>query len=726
MLEANLAAQSLKAIDERRVSLSSEIAGVNLSEVLPLPQIDINPIYYDKASAEPEVREDPNYKDFQKILKTAEDEGPDSAYVQLSELIDRTPKSALQEWSQFVKADLLFQVQLNKEDPRYSLVLEEYELAIRRSPLHFEIPRALYQSALLKLRMSLYQETEQSVRRGLNEYGEKHSLAPRYLLLSGEQAFRAKDYKKAFQEFSFVVRRYPRSRAAADAAFRRAFLLFEQKNYDQALKTYEDLEKYHSEVFRILQMKEDARKDARYLDRAFYAESLFKVGRYAAASDMFQNLANLFPRNEHAGLLWVRYGDTFLKRGEVNSASTIYEFAKDRYADSILTQILASSRLADTLFLTGSVRPGDKQEQLYQKAVRLSETEGVSVDLLGFSVAKLLLSHMEDQSYQKALELAKKYRKKTVGSENAKWIQDTFVQLLELLILDHYRASDFLAALTTYLSYEEDTSLSFQNIEVLLRLSDAAKSLGLWGKASEILNRVIYLESDALARQEGLLSLVDILIHQGEVRKASERLRRFSFAYPKSRFRFLYNRSWGDIYVQLENARRAIQHYEKALAEARKNPEYEMMIREVYIRLGELYAELKLPLKSIDAYQNFLSLYQDKTSIVLQGIPFTPRDEYFLKLARYRIADLYFDMRDYSQALNAYRDVAQEVEDEPFLSHALYRIGECYLALDDRPSAVEAFKKLKSDDGDNLWVRAAQSYIKSVEMEVKHGIRIFN
>jgi tetratricopeptide (TPR) repeat protein len=83
-------------------------------------------------------------------------------------------------------------------------------------------------------------------------------------------------------------------------------------------------------------------------------------------------------------------------------------------------------------------------------------------------------------------------------------------------------------------------------------------------------------------------------------------------------------------------------------------------------------------------------------------------------------------MRDYVKALQAYQKVGKTITEEPFHSHALYRIGECYLALNDRKAALAAFAQVESKDPNNLWLRAAQSYIQSVEMEVNNGIRIFN
>lgn len=83
---------------------------------------------------------------------------------------------------------------------------------------------------------------------------------------------------------------------------------------------------------------------------------------------------------------------------------------------------------------------------------------------------------------------------------------------------------------------------------------------------------------------------------------------------------------------------------------------------------------------------------------------------------------MHYALHDYPRAIDAYRAVVKEIHEEPFQSHARYRIGECYLALNDRRSALDAFKQVNSEDANNIWVKAAKSYIASVELEVKYGI----
>ncbi|PIR22449.1 MAG: hypothetical protein COV44_07735 [Deltaproteobacteria bacterium CG11_big_fil_rev_8_21_14_0_20_45_16] len=708
-------------VDERRLRMLSEIKEVNLGDIIDRPEIELRPIYGTEEELSSVLKAEEDLKVIRDIRKM---ESASQIYLKLVEFQKKRSGSPLREWVEFLKADYLLQAQLLNDQRALNLPLEEYELTIRSYPQSEFVSRALYQVALIKLELHLYQEVEETAVRALEE-SPNNRYASEFYLLKGEQAFRNQQFVKALAEFSYVVKKYARSRAATDAAFRRAYILFREAKYSDALDTYRNLERYHSDVLNFLKMLTEAGSTEKFLDRIYYAETLYLTGNHAEASQVFQNLANLFPEHRWTPLLWIRFADTFFARDKAEAAIHLYDFIRTKPGIDPLAQALANLRLADSFFLTGSPIDLAMNPSLYDGAYKLAKLSK-NEHLTALAIIKKAIYYFDLPSFPRAKSALEHFKEEFSEAPNHELAAKYFVRVLELEILDYYEAGDYLAALTTYLVHEKDVSLEFKDIRVLLKLSEAARGLSLLEKAVEILNRVIYIESNSDARQEALLKLVEILIEEGELKKASERLRRFSFAYPKTTQRYLYEKLWGDLYFQLKNQRRSIDHYESALELAELKLQNLMSIRHVLIRLGELYAETKLPLKAIDYYEKFIALYKDEGEIKLKELPFTEKDRYLTKVARYRVADTLFEMKDYVRALQAYQRVSESIDEEPFYSHALYRLGECYLSLNDRPSAIEAFKLVKSDDVNSPWMRAAQSYIQSVEMEVKNGIRIFN
>lgn len=699
---------------------SLRIENLPLQHFLPNPQIDLQPDFLDLSALSSELRSDQEFPNISKIFDLYNEGELQKSYVEASQYIQKNPTTPFQEWLYFFRADVLFRIQSEAVQPQLSLALEDYELASRIYPRSEFLPRALYHMGLIKLESGLYQEVAQISERALTDFSTSE-FVPRFSILSGEQAFRSGDFEEALREFSLVIRRYPRNTAAVDSAFRRAFILYRDGQYKEALKTYTDLERFHADTFKFLRMSDQPSSDRRLLDRIYFGETLFLTGQYLEASQIFQAIGNRFPEHSYTPYVWIRFGDSYARIGQSLAAQAMY---KREYNDR-RARALAKIQWAEILVKANPLQAQIQSRDLLEEAFELAKEAGDS-DLAALSLVYLVDLNLKFSNYPKAKAVLEQLRDEFSNHLNQAWAQQKYIEVLESEILDHHKANDLLAALTVYLVNESELSGQFGNVEVLLKLADASVDLSLLEKATDILNRVIYVESSELARQQALLKLVGVLIQRGDYRRASERLRRFNFAYPNTPYVYLYEQQWADLYRGLGNAKKAAEHYEQSLVAAGNKPEARHGIRMNHIRLGELYQQLALPTKAVESYQNFINIFADQERFALSGLAFTDLDRHWLKVSRYRIADLHFENRDLVQALASYKQVMQHVNEEPFRSHAQYRIGEAYLALNDRPAALEAFKQVQSEDSGNLWVRAAQAYIQSVQLEVENELRIFN
>jgi TolA-binding protein len=717
------AAQGISS-ESARLKFYAQLKPLNFGDYLPLPEIRLELIPMKKDEIPKEFRAEKEFVEVEKIFALQEEKECEKAYLLADKFITQRRLSGLAEWAQILKADLLFQVQEAKEKKNLNLVLEEYQDALRRYPLNAQNARVLYQMGLLQLKMKFFGDVNAIASRGLKEF-EGSEYAPLYRLLDAEQAFQSHDDLKASFDFSAVIQKYPRSRAAVDSAFRKAFILFRKGDFKTAYKVYEELEKFHSDEMERLRMQTEASSGDRFVDRIYFAETVFLNEKYREAAKLFQDLANLFPNHSMTPHLLLRLGDTYLWRGQVKSAENLYREVLARFGKDPLVASASQIKLADLYFLSFSVMAASESESLYRLAFEQAK-DGANDKLAALALARLSAHYLFFKIYPKAQATLKEYRKLYKDSINQSWVEDEFIKTVELEILDYYYREDYLAALTTYLVFERDQANHFQNTKALLKIADSASRLGLRDKASQILNRVIYLEKTPEGRQEALLRLVDLLIGDKEFRKASERLRRFSFAYPTTSLAYLYEMYWGNLYLGLNNHQQATSHYEKAISLAKSDPHKLFELRFVFMRLAEEYQKASLPLKAVEAYERYVSLVREVAGPKLSDQQLTKKDLYLLKFSKYRISDIHFQLHDYVKALESYRIVVKEVQDEPFLSHARYRIGECLLALDDRKAALAAFREVFAADAKNVWVQAAKSYIASVEMEVKYGIRIFN
>ncbi len=723
--------QSTRASSTSKVTLSgqrlkwlSELREPNLGDLIGTPQIQLPELFLIADEWPKDLKAHESFKSIEELFELLKEKQFEKAYVQSDRLLSKIGQSNQKEWLTLLKADIYFQQQSLREKPQWSLMLQEYQDFARNYPLNSEMPRVLYQTALVQLKMGFSKDVEETVNRALRDFPATR-FEPYYRLLLGEQAFIAKDYRTANFEFSFVIQKFPNHSTSLDSAFRKALIIFRERRFPEALQVYEDLARLHSDQYERLRKGRASQTQDKYLDRLFYAEAQYQNFRYKEAARLFQDLANIFPSSDESPLLLLRLADTYLRRNKVNAALSLYKDVLDRYSQSATSTILAHLRLADAYFLTDAFRSQSFSEDHYMKAYEVA-TQAKNDSLASLALAKLGAFHFFQKTYPKAQAVFRLYRKDFKESENHDWVNRHFAKTIEIEIFDYYQREDYLAALSTYLSLERDDPDFLKDTSVLLNLANSARRLGLLDKATSILNRIVYLDKTTSGRQEALLELVDLTIVKGELRKASERLRRFRFAYPKSRYESRVDELWGDLYARLKNREGAIGHYQAALKTAKKSESDSFDKRFIRLRLAELYQEEKLPLRAIEELNAYLNIVREKKKNPLSPGNLLKKDDYLYRAARYRIADMHFNMGDYVRALESYSKVVEEIKDEPFQSHALYRMGECYLALDDREAAIKVFQTLVKKETPSIWTVAAKSFIETVSMEVKYGIRIIN
>ncbi len=703
-----------------------------ISQLIKAQKTHLIPLFLSVAEIPAAVDREVESQILKSLFEMVEKNQNQEAYIGIGNFIEKHPNFSLNTWLLYLKADLIFKIFLARGQGDWNLVLEEYEQALKKSPNHPRAPAAFYQMAYVKNILSRPFDVEKTIQEAMERFPQ-NLLTPYFLLLNADRFIRDRDYEQGLAILDIILKDYPNHITAKEAAFRKAFSLVQSNQFRQAILLFQRIQASYPQDFNFSKKNEDPDYPDRLIDQFIFAEALYRAGSYEQASSAFQSLGNLFPHHENAAFSWIRYADTFFKRKRYQAAQQIYEHVISKYPTNSLAVAVARMRFVESLRETDRLRYEREVEKQLELAARQSmklESE-ILAEAAWIQLANYLIGAGMTVKSKRVLEIL---REQFLSAPSANWVKQEYEKIIEKAdreyaeaiqqeILGHYQMNDRLAALTTYLANE---SIKYTNVEALLRAGEAAIEMDLFDKAESILSRVVYLESNSLARQDALLKLIDIMIKKKDIRRAAERLRRFNFAYPVSALKFRYEKSWGDIYKDLNRPERAIRHYEESIRLAQLVPGGIISIRSIYLDLGEMYSKVKLPGKAVEAYSQLIQLYRDKEKFKMESIPKTKRDEHNLNLARYRIADIYFDTRDFAQAVAAYQSVSQVILVEPVRSHALYRMGECYLALEDRQSALEIFQKLADQKPTNFWTRAAEAYIKTVRMESEHGIRILN
>ncbi len=115
-------------------------------------------------------------------------------------------------------------------------------------------------------------------------------------------------------------------------------------------------------------------------------------------------------------------------------------------------------------------------------------------------------------------------------------------------------------------------------------------------------------------------------------------------------------------------------------------------IEAAHYALGWTYFKQSRYVEAIQEFETFLSAYQDPT----ESVPYRTD-------ARLRLADSYYALKRYPEAIRIYTRVAEEGED-----YALYQIGQAYSNAGDAFEAITTFRRLLVDYPGSDWREESQ------------------
>jgi len=132
-------------------------------------------------------------------------------------------------------------------------------------------------------------------------------------------------------------------------------------------------------------------------------------------------------------------------------------------------------------------------------------------------------------------------------------------------------------------------------------------------------------------------------------------------------------------YFNLRRFEQARAHYTEFLSQDSSSPNA-AIVRE---RLAEVLGEMGHSYEAINAYEEL-----------------NPRDATERRRIRLRIADLYFDQKNYSQALTEYDKVIEAVEYDELSEQAYMREASIYNARNQYPLSLTVYQKLATESSD--------------------------
>ena len=567
-------------------------------------------------------------------------------------------------------------------DRLYDQSFEVFDSFRKDYPDHVSAPEALYYQAESALALG-YEEEANRLFGLFQEQYPAHPLVFRARLALGKHYFDKADYEQAIRVFEEVLEAEPHAEISAKALYWMGESAFRLERIDEAISYY--------------RRAADNYPETATAPIALYAVAVAEVQRqrYDAAADAFELLANRYPNSSYAQNIGLALAEVYYELGDYQRTVSEIEkrlssLAGDAKERAVFLLAESYNQLRDNnnaIIYYRRIVEGNPDSPYYRRA------------LYG-----LAWNYHFEGAYQWAADEFEHVRD---GYDDELAAKATYYAAV-----NHKLASNTEAATGLFLQVADQWPDSPLADHALFELGMTYYALNQWKRANEIFARLLrsYPESDLVG--EAYYQLGNTFIALGRFDEALEsfdkavaldaapeslkdevvfqkawllyRSRKYEEAAPA--FFTLYQQNprgpkadealfWAaESFYQIGDYDRSSSLFRKYLVDFPAGRHVEA----AHYALGWVYFKNSDFSNAITEFQWFLDNYHEASELV----PYRTD-------AMLRMADSYFALKRYPEAIRLYTVVAEEGED-----YALYQIAQAYLNAGDAFEAITTLRKL--------------------------------
>ncbi len=613
-----------------------------------------------------------------------------------------SPLSEMGVRAAFRSADSYYQVEsVKKEDftKDHAFVLQEYRIAINTAltaDLGYEdVPRAYYNMGRILLSKKLYTE--------------------------------------AFNFFEIILQLHPNSPFSKEALFQKGVIQLSLQRYDQTIETLQAFISENSRSRHVpgayykvgeaqfqLNRFADAKKnfdkawsmDEKYMKSdpvlMFHmGEAYFENKDYQTARSIYEDLIDLYPKENFSNLVAIRIGDFLREEGKYEDAIKAYEKAIVSYAKELL--LIGKMRIANIY----AERPEEKE---YKKALAIYDFvihKHPFSDQVEEAWLRKGLTQSLFQEYPKAVDtmegFCKKYPKNIYVKNGI--LHDRLLDTISAYITDYYDQRLYLEALSVWEKYEnnyyyrpqssacyhlpKETGFGERTLPIVQRaplflIADSYYRLGLHTKALSLYDEILKNPQDPLAPLAWF--------NKGQIYDSLEKPEESQQIYSDWIVKFpqhtlvpYVKKAFGDAYYKVhkfDRVDKAIRIYNQTIRDYRDsvNPLDREVIVPCYFALGNLYQAIGKYDQAIDSYKKVISMYEhplqdkDVAEIVV--------DTHFI------LGNLYYELSALPESLAAYNEAIALFPASEKTPWAKYQKGQIYIKYNQKEKALKIFEEL--------------------------------
>ena len=359
----------------------------------------------------------------------------------------------MREEALYLQAEAVFAQNKDKMPEAFEQTNDVLQQALNFNTASTNVPRALIKLGYINLRQGNIPEARAYFNLMRNKYPMDEEI-PLIDVYWGEHFMeQAKlhdpkaNYELAAQSFKDVLQKNPESRFARDAALGLSRALFELRQYDEANKIVDYIDK---------------RWPRYYLEnptlRRVSADIAYKLGDFAKAKDDYLWFYNLVPKDPSNDLVLARLGDVSVRLNQMDAARDFYDMAIRLYPGKE-GALMAMMRLAEQ----GIHDSPDLQEMLKtfadpkdikpDKIYEIIVNEYPKSPLAPLALIKLAMWNMYKQAYPRTLELADQFIKDYPDDELEKQAVELAAQAFAKMIGPLLEESDYKRVLELWRTY---------------------------------------------------------------------------------------------------------------------------------------------------------------------------------------------------------------------------------------------------------------------------------
>lgn len=329
-------------------------------------------------------------------------------------------------------------VDVHKDDPagHYDEIQKALNEAINVNPNSYRVPEALLQLGMLNLRVGNIPEAKGYFNVLTRKYPADANV-PMVNFAWGEYYFDRGDYKKAAEEYQYLVEKFPESKFVREGAMGLAKTLVRLGRYKEAGQIADYVDKrwprYYIDFPQILRITGDI---------------AYKNGDFKKARDTYMLFYNMDPKVKDGDLVLAKLGDIYGKLGNKAGAVDFYNLAVKDYPDSegglVAKMRLAEQGVHDQPTITEMFSLFDKPqygspEDIYAGIIR----DHPLSPLAPLAQLKLAMWLLHQQNYPGSLKEAAAYLERYPQSELAPKAEEVAVTAFEKMAADMLAHKDY-------------------------------------------------------------------------------------------------------------------------------------------------------------------------------------------------------------------------------------------------------------------------------------------